>query len=182
MEIWDLYTRDRVKTGKTMVRGEKIPDGCYRLAVHACLFNEGGEMLIQKRQPFKHGWSGLWDITVGGSSVSGEDSQAAVERELWEELGLRVSFADKRPALTVHFDNGFDDIYLLNLAPELSELTLQHEEVERVAWASEEEIRRMLRDGSFIPYKEDLIGLLFFLRDHRGTHTREDDTRPAKNT
>ena len=27
MEIWDLYTKDRIKTEETMVRGEKITKG-----------------------------------------------------------------------------------------------------------------------------------------------------------
>ena len=53
MEIWDLYTKDRIKTEETMVRGEKITKGFYRLVVHVCIFNSRGEMLIQQRQPFK---------------------------------------------------------------------------------------------------------------------------------
>ena len=58
MELFDLYTADRVKTGKTMVRGEPVPEGCYRIVVHICIFNEQGQMLIQQRQPFKRGWPG----------------------------------------------------------------------------------------------------------------------------
>ena len=30
MELFDLYTSDRIKTGKTMVRGEQTPEGFYR--------------------------------------------------------------------------------------------------------------------------------------------------------
>lgn len=26
MELWDLYTKDRIKTGETMVRGEAQPE------------------------------------------------------------------------------------------------------------------------------------------------------------
>ena len=53
MELFDLYTRDRVKTGRTMVRGDKVPEGLYRLVVHVCIFDPEGRMLIQQRQPFK---------------------------------------------------------------------------------------------------------------------------------
>ena len=82
MELWDLYTENREKTGKTMVRGEKQPNGYYRLIVHICIFNDECKMLIQQRQPFKDGWSGMWDLTVGGSVIAGETTQMAAQREL----------------------------------------------------------------------------------------------------
>ncbi len=62
MELLDLYTSDRVRTGKTMERGNKIPENCYRLVTHLCIFNSAGEMLIQHRQSFKRGWSNMWDL------------------------------------------------------------------------------------------------------------------------
>ncbi len=114
-EIHDLYTYDRQKTEYTMLRGGDQPEGLFRLVVHLCIFNSSGEMLIQQRQPFKKGWSNLWDITVGGSALSGEDSRTAVEGELFEELGLLISFETLRPALTIHFDSGFDDVYLIEM-------------------------------------------------------------------
>ncbi|MCY4188105.1 MAG: FAD:protein FMN transferase [Bryobacterales bacterium] len=70
MEIWDLYTADRVKTDRTMVRGEKPPKGYWHIVVHVCIFNAKGELLIQQRQPFKEGWPNMWDVTVGGSAIS----------------------------------------------------------------------------------------------------------------
>lgn len=39
MELWDLYTKDRIKTNQTMIRGDKQPEGVYRLVVHVCIFN-----------------------------------------------------------------------------------------------------------------------------------------------
>ena len=55
MELFDLYTADRVKMNRTMVRGEPVPEGCYRIVVHVCIFDPEGRMLIQQRQPFKDG-------------------------------------------------------------------------------------------------------------------------------
>ena len=176
MELFDLYTADREKTGRTMVRGEPTPAGFCRLVVHVCIFDPEGRMLIQQRQPFKRGWSNLWDITVGGSAVSGDSSRSAAERETLEELGLSVDLKEARPTLTVHFETGFDDIYVLTMDVDLSSLKLQHEEVQAVRWASEEEILRMIDDGRFIPYEKSLIQLLFFRRNHRSSHTRSDPT------
>lgn len=55
-------------------------------------------------------------------------------------------------------------------------LTLQYEEVEQVKWADIAEIKSMIKEGSFIPYHESLIDLLFFMKDHDGTRTAQDKT------
>jgi len=176
MELFDLYTADRVTTDRTMVRGEQTPEGFYRMVVHVCIFDSEGRMLIQQRQPFKHGWSNLWDISVGGSAVSGDSSRSAAERETFEELGLVIDLKNERPTLTIHFEYGFDDIYVLTMPVNLSSLKLQYEEVQAVRWASEDEILLMIDDGLFIPYEKSLIKLLFFRRNHRSSHTRSDPT------
>lgn len=69
MELWDFHTKDRVKTIKTMVRGEEFPSGLFHLVVHVCIFNSNRELLIQQRQSFKEGWPNKRDITVGGSAI-----------------------------------------------------------------------------------------------------------------
>ena len=176
MEIFDLYTAEREKTELTMVRGTPVPEGFYRLVVHVCIFNPEGQMLIQQRQPFKKGWSNLWDISVGGCAVSGDSSRTAAERETREELGLDIDLSDERPTLTLHFEHGFDDYYVITRPVELESLHLQYEEVQTVKWASKEEIKQMIDDGRFIPYEKSLIDLLFFRKDHRGAHTRPDLT------
>lgn len=170
MELFDLYTEDRVRTGRTMVRGTKVPEGLYRLVVHVCIFDHEGRMLIQQRQPFKQGWSNYWDLTVGGCAVAGDTSRTAAEREVREEIGLELDLSDVRPSLTLNFDGGFDDYYFLTREVDLSVLHLQEEEVQAVRWAAQEEILKMIDDGLFIPYEKSLIGLLFFCRNHRGAH------------
>lgn len=176
MELFDLYTAEREKTGRTMARGEPTPEGYYRLVVHVCIFDPQGRMLIQQRQPFKRGWSNLWDISVGGCAVAGDSSRAAAERETREELGLELDLSGVRPTMTIHWEHGFDDYYAVTreVAPE--SLKLQYEEVQRVKWATKEEVLQMIDDGRFIPYEKSQIELLFFRRNHRSSHTRSDPT------
>ena len=133
-------------------------------------------MLIQQRQPFKQGWSNLWDVSVGGAAVSGDSSRTAAERETREELGLAVDLSDARPTLTIWWEHGFDDFYIVNRPVAPDSLHLQYEEVQAVRWAEKEEILRMIDDGLFIPYEKSLIELLFFRRNHRSSHTRGDTT------
>lgn len=172
MEIWDLYDKDRIKTGETMVRGSKFKENTYHLIVHVCIFNLEGKMLIQQRQPFKDGWPNMWDITVGGSAVSGDTSQLAAEREVYEEIGYKLSLDGIRPSLTINFDKGFDDIYLIQKDIDISKLKLQYEEVQSVKWASKEEILSMIDEEIFIPYHKSLIDLLFFMKTSKNSHTR----------
>ena len=170
MELWDLYDRDRIPTGEIHQRGTPLPQGRYHMVVHVVIFNTRGEMLIQQRQPFKEGWPNLWDVTVGGSAVAGDNSRTAAQRETMEEIGLRIDLSAEQPKLTIPFDVGFDDIYTLVMDVDLASLRLQESEVQAVRWASEEEVLAMLADGRFIPYHRAFIQLLFALRNSRGAH------------
>ncbi len=171
MELWDVYDKDRNRTGKTKVRGQAFEEGEYHQVVHICIFNSREELLIQQRQPFKEGWSNMWDVTVGGSSLTGESSGQAAERELFEEIGYKASLSETRPFVTVNFSYGFDDFYLLEDDEiDIESLELQYEEVQGVKWASKAEIMEMIECGDFIPYYQSLIDLLFDIRGSYGSH------------
>lgn len=171
-EQWDLYTKDRVKTGRVIERGKPMPAEGYHLVVHVIILNANKEMLIQQRQPFKEGWSNLWDLTVGGSALAGETSQQAAERELYEEIGLKYDFSAIRPFFTVNFEQGFDDYYIVFKAPKCDELILQAEEVQAVKWASQSEIHEMIDRGIFIPYYHEFIDMIFQMNQAYGSIRR----------
>ena len=177
MEIWDLYDEERRLTGDTMRRGDPIPAGRYHLVVHCAVFNEAGQMLIQHRQPFKEGWSNLWDITMGGSAVAGDDSRSACAREVAEELGLALDLDGVRPAMTLYFPGIIDDVYVVRRELDPTRLRCQPEEVSEARWATEQEILEMIRTGAFIPYAPGFISFLFQWDRRPGTaHTRRDWT------
>ena len=168
MERFDLYDSCRRFTGRTIARGEDVPEGLRRLVVHVCVFNQKGEMLIQQRQPFKEGWPNLWDVSVGGGVRAGESTRQAARRELMEELGLEFDFDNEAPVLTTTFRKGFDDLYIIHLEPDLDTLRLQPEEVQAVRWASRDEVLSMIERGIFIPYSRPLMEYIFFRHDHWG--------------
>ena len=58
---------------------------------------------------------------------------------------------------------------------DLGELTLQETEVKAVKWAGREEIKKMIDDGSFIPYFKSLIDFMFESVNGRGAHVNEPD-------
>lgn len=172
MELVDLYDENRLPLGRTAERGAPKGPGELRLVVHVCVFDRRGRLLIQQRAPEKFIFPNLWDVSVGGGVDAGEDSRQGAEREFREELGVPLDLSGLRPSVTVNFDGGFDDFYILTRDLELSSLTLQEEEVRAVRWVSLEEILDMLGRGAFIPYPEGFLRFLFDMREQFGFPTK----------
>lgn len=175
MEVWDVYNGERGRTSEQIKRGDKLKAGQYHLVVHVCIFNREEKLLIQQRQAFKRGWPGKWDLSVGGSVLAGENSQAAAERETLEELGLRLDFSRERPFFTVNFDEGFDDFYLIEAEVDTNDLVLQESEVSQVRWVDYDELIELRAAGELIPYHRGLLDMIFEMRRMRGTHGSKEE-------
>ena len=172
MELVDLYNEDRLPLGRTAERSACRGAGEYRTVVHVCVFDRRGRMLIQRRAPEKFIWPDLWDVSVGGGVDAGETSRQGAEREFREELGVSLDLEGLRPSVTVNFDGGFDDFYLLTRDLNLEDLTLQKEEVKDVRWAAPEEVLDMAEQGTFIPYPKSFLQFLFDMRAQFGFPTK----------
>ena len=61
-------------------------------------------------------------------------------------------------------------MYLIEQDVDINELSLQYEEVQKVKWASKEEIFSMIESGEFIPYYQSFIQLFFNIRKLYGCH------------
>ena len=68
------------------------------LVVAAAIFDDSGRVLIAERPPGKH-MAGRWEFP-GGKVAPGESEQAALARELEEELGIEVTHARPMMRLT----------------------------------------------------------------------------------
>ena len=89
IEYWDVYDKNKQKTGRLMKRGELLKEDEYHLIVHIWIKNSKGEFLIQQRsETVKNPL--VWSAT-GGSVVAGEDSYTGAIREVKEELGLDLT-------------------------------------------------------------------------------------------
>lgn len=172
MEFVDLYDENRLPLGRTAERSGPKGPGEYRIVVHVCVFDRRGRLLIQQRAAEKFIWPNLWDVSVGGGVDAGETSRQGAEREFREELGVSLDLSGLRPSVTVNFDGGFDDFYILTSDLSLEDLTLQREEVRDVRWASLAEILDMAENGSFIPYPESFLRFLFDMRGQFGFPTK----------
>ncbi|HAE45670.1 MAG TPA: NUDIX hydrolase [Lachnospiraceae bacterium] len=169
MEYLDMYDENRCPLGFKRSRAEPYRPGEYHLIVHVCLMNKRGEMLIQQRSDRVSRWPGLWDLTIGGHVLAGEEPRHAVTREMREELGLELSTANAR-IICRRMENRFDDTYvvstedIMNCSSEedlQGKIVLQEEEVMAVRWASLKDVMDMIGDGRFLGYDTEFVKKLF---------------------
>lgn len=65
-----------------------LPDACYRVSAKALVQNNDGKILLAKEK------RGVWNIP-GGGIEHGESVHEALERELFEEVGLKEKFEEE---------------------------------------------------------------------------------------
>ena len=156
MELWDLYNKDRELIGKTHVRGEAIPDGCFHLVVHVWIRNKHGEYLISPRSANRPTFPLMWEC-VGGSVTAGEDSLAGALREVFEEVGVelsadcgRVVFSRVRDVIGGKRFGDIMDVWLFDFdgVVDLGKATTA--EVCDVRWMRVEEIRTLYEEGKLV--------------------------------
>jgi 16S rRNA (adenine1518-N6/adenine1519-N6)-dimethyltransferase len=71
-------------------RSEVHGDNLLHRAVHVMISNKNGEILLQKRSPWKDRHPRLWDSSAAGHVSVGEEYDLTAHRELKEELGIDI--------------------------------------------------------------------------------------------
>ena len=158
MEFWDIYDRNKEKTGRTMKRNDWcLKDGEYHLTVLGVIMRPDHKFLITKRVMTKAWAPGWWEVS-GGAAMAGETSEEAVRREILEETGLDVSdckggyqFTYKREN-PGEGDNYFVDIYRYTVDFDETDLKLQDAETDGYRLATAEEIKELADQGIFLHY------------------------------
>lgn len=170
VEFWDIYDKNRQKTGGQIARGQALPDGCYHLAAQAWIRNPHGQWLITRRAP-NIGRGLLWEAP-GGAVMAGEDSLTGMRRELHEELGLTLSggtyFCWVRLDPPQWRFSGLLDIWYFEADFPLTDAVLQPEEVCDIRWADEDEILALIAGGQFIPMRDLTYHTELFAAVRRG--------------
>ena len=163
MEIWDLYTKDGIKTGGTARRGATLPQDRFHLVVHFWLKNASGDYLIQKRSDRVESNPGWWAIT-GGSAIRGDDSRSAVLREVDEEIGLKISDPDRLLKIRRYVKRqAIIDVWMLEEDAGPDQFRIG-EEVSEIAFRNEAAIRTMVKEKIFWDYGAAYFDLVFNFR------------------
>ncbi len=155
-EIWDLYDENGNRTGKTMERGAKVPNGLYHLGADAWIMNSKGELLIQRRALTKESYPGMWAMT-GGSAVKGESAKKAIIREVREEIGLTIKEEELELVKKVKTAKTVIYTFFIKKDVDIDDLKLQSEEVMEIKWLSIPEVEQIVAEGNFIKSRWDEI-------------------------
>jgi len=89
VELVDVVTEDG-KILRTLSRKEAHKRGLMHPAVRVLLLNTKGEVFIQQRSHAKDINPGLWEGSLAGHQLHGEEPIHAAMRETREELGIRL--------------------------------------------------------------------------------------------
>ncbi len=165
LEKRDLYDINRNLTGKTIFKGEPIPENNYIIVVLVFIQNSEGNFLIQKRSERKNGKY----ATTGGHPKSGENSIQGILSEVKEEIGLDINpknlklyYSGRSTSEKVFWD----DYYIKMDVPNIENLTLQKEEVDSVCWLSINEIHSLMNEDKFFRnHYEEFEILLNWLKE-----------------
>ncbi len=121
--------------------------------IHVLVFNDKGELLLQKRSMNKDVAPGKWDTSVGGHVSPKEDLLTAVRREMEEELGVAPE------GLTFLYSYIFSSPLESELVHTYSCLhggpfTFNKEEIEEVKFCTIDDIKNAIGSGTFSAHFE----------------------------
>lgn len=152
-ELWDIYDKNKNKTGKLAERGVyEFKDGEYHLVVVALIINSKKEILITKRSATKKAEPLKWELT-GGGVQAGETSLQGILRETSEEIGMRFmpedaiflkeTRKDKNPA-------DFKDLWLFKNDSPIENIKFEDGEVSDAQWVTIEQFLQMKENKEMI--------------------------------
>ena len=147
----------------TVERGAVRVLGLATQAVHLVGCAPGGGMWVQQRARTKAQHPGKWDTLMGGMVSAADSLQAALERETWEEAGLRLAQLDAvATGGSVAFDQPSDEGggagYMVEriswfhaTVPAGTVPVNQDGEVERFECIAHDEVQARLAQAAFTP-------------------------------
>ncbi len=156
MELWDLYTENRVKTGETHIRGNALPKDKYHLVVHAWIKNSDGKYLISQRSETRPS-NPLKYECVGGSVLKDESSIGGAIREVKEEVGIdltpemgKLIFSEVRKTIDGKVFNDIRDVWLFKYDGEVNLKNATTDEVKEAKWMTIDEIYELYSKGLMV--------------------------------
>ena len=133
--------------------------------VHLHVMNHNKHLFLQKRPETKLIQPGKWDTAVGGHIAFGEDVKTALQREAFEEIGLKDFSA--RPIGNYVFESEVErELVYSFISYDYKGINLHSEEVEEGRFWSKKQIEQNLGKGVFTPnfemeYQHQLKDKLF---------------------
>ena len=156
MNIPKIDANDEVMGATTITEAKE--NGWPRRISRVFIFDDEGNMLLQKRSKNMHGYPGLWDQAVGGHIDMGESYKDAAIREMSEELGI-VGIDIEELAVSYKNKNCFEGIYKAVISRSI-EINFDTVEVEAVKWITIEDFEKEIEVNPEL-YVPAFVGVWF---------------------
>lgn len=118
--------------------------------------NSEGKVYVQKRAEGRRLFPNKWE-NPGGGALAGQNSKETFEREFKEEMGISPNLDNSQMILTIKREKDFVDMWFVKQDFDISDLTLQDEEVSSAKWVSFKELDEMIKNGEFCPTIEQSL-------------------------
>ena len=158
MELWDAYTRNGVKTGGALVRGQRMWPGIYHLVCEVLVRHADGSYLCMIRSREKPNYPLYPECTAGGSALLGEGPLDCIRRELREETGIEWGEFEEICRTVREEDSAIFHSYVCTVDWPKDRVTLQAGETEDFRWLTREAFVELLRSGRMIPEQMARMG------------------------
>jgi len=154
-EYFDILDDNGNKTGKIKLRSEVHRDGDWHKAVHIWIFNNRGDVLLQRRCATKESDPNMLDISCAGHLSAGDDSLTGAIRELKEELNLDINLEDLQFIKTLkrsseesenYINNEFDDLYFLFTDKKIEDMKYQESEISEIFFVPYKKFKEMVNN------------------------------------
>lgn len=151
-ELFDVVDHADQVVGQRF-RKEVHQLGLKHRATHILLFNAKGEIFLQKRSKTKDTHPGVWDSSASGHLDAGETYDDCACRELFEELGCRLSAPLQRWLRLEACDDTGQEFVWVYCGRSEGPFCLHPEEIEEGGWFSPEHVTRWMqeRPADFAP-------------------------------
>lgn len=148
------------------IRKEVHANGYWHRVSHIWIINSQKQILCQKRSKLKDVNPGKWEAHFGGHVASQEEYIDNAVKETKEEAGIERKKEDMIFVKVFKYarDKEFQGIFYTTWDGDIRSLTLEKEEVERVAWLNIPELEKIFKeiDASWVHhgYEKELLGTI----------------------
>ena len=175
-EYLDVLNNRGEQTGQSKSYIDAHKYGLIHRAVHVWILNTKNQLLLQKRSADRRAYPNYWDISVSGHISSEETSLEAAKNETQEEIGLNLPSSAFTYLFTLeehivlnggtYVNNEFQDVYLVRLEKNISDIQFDKIELSDVQWVDMEEFRNLIGDEKYklVSHDEEYRRLFEYIR------------------
>lgn len=179
MEYLDVIDENGNKTGETVSHHDAHAKGILHRAIHVWLVNKSGQILVQRRSPSMVAYPNLWDASASGHVSAGQTDREAAIREVYEEIGLKISQDRLQSLFTrnqndilnggTYINHEIDEIFLVEADITENDIHIDHKEVSDAKFLDIDTFEDWVngKGEELVPHNEEYRRVLEYLKSRK---------------